>query len=109
MICLNKAEEGTFRHLTYNQSPPALAANQTTRQDLNGISNMREYVAAGQDDASGGGMGGMLGQTAWNDKLRDHAGPGLPMPHAQHARGRLCGMCRSCFVMISPNLPSQRC
>ncbi|TWU76205.1 hypothetical protein ED733_003760 [Metarhizium rileyi] len=70
MICLNKADEGSFRHLTYNQSPPALAANQTTRQDLNGISNLREYVAASQDDAFGGGTGGVLGDTAWIDKLR---------------------------------------
>ena len=70
MICLNRADEGSLRHLTYNQSPPALAANQTTRQDLNGISNLREYVAASQDDASGGGTGGMLGETPLTDKLR---------------------------------------
>ncbi|EFY93336.1 plasma membrane zinc ion transporter, putative [Metarhizium acridum CQMa 102] len=77
MICLNKADEGSFRHLTYNQSPPALAANQTTRQDLNGISNLREYVAANQDDASGGETGGMLGETPLNDKLRREGEPHL--------------------------------
>ncbi|KYK57608.1 plasma membrane zinc ion transporter [Drechmeria coniospora] len=65
MICLNKADEGTFRHLAWNQSPPALAADQTTRQDLNGISNLREYVAADQDDVGGGGGGvGALGPGA---------------------------------------------
>ncbi|KAF4595413.1 Zinc/iron permease [Ophiocordyceps camponoti-floridani] len=49
MICLNKADEAFSRHLAFNQSPPALAPNRTTRQDLNGISNLRQYVAAGQD------------------------------------------------------------
>ncbi|KFG82965.1 putative plasma membrane zinc ion transporter [Metarhizium anisopliae] len=77
MICLNRADEGSLRHLTYNQSPPALAANQTTRQDLNGISNLREYVAASQDDASGGGTGGMLGETPLTDKLRREGEPPL--------------------------------
>ncbi|KHN94550.1 Zinc/iron permease [Metarhizium album ARSEF 1941] len=85
MICLDKADEGSLRHLTYNQSPPALAANQTTRQDLNGISNLREYVAASQDDASGAGTGGMLGEAAFNDKLRRQAEPQLLMQTA-HAR-----------------------
>ncbi|KAK2597349.1 hypothetical protein QQS21_006046 [Conoideocrella luteorostrata] len=75
MICLNKADEGTFRHLTFNQSPPALAANATTRQDLNGISNLREYVASGQDDSSGGSSGGMLGQTALDEKLGPELDP----------------------------------
>jgi len=56
MICLSKANEGTFRHLTFNQSPGPLAAEHTTRQDMNGISNLREHVAADQDDDSGGGL-----------------------------------------------------
>merc|ERR1711937_262057 len=51
MICLSKADEGTF-----NQSPRPLAASSTTREDLNGIANLREHVASGQneDDAGGG-------------------------------------------------------
>lgn len=56
MICLSKADEGTFRHLTYNQSPSPLAAENTTCQDMNGIANLREHVAAHQDDDSGGGL-----------------------------------------------------
>ncbi|QPG95195.1 hypothetical protein C2857_007814 [Epichloe festucae Fl1] len=76
MICLNKADEGTFRHLAYNQSPPALASNATTRQDLNGISNLREYVAASQDGVSGGSPGGILGQAALDEKLHREVQPG---------------------------------
>ncbi|KAM5355187.1 hypothetical protein ACJ41O_001833 [Fusarium nematophilum] len=61
MICLSKADETFYRHLSWNQSPSPLAATHTTRQDLNGISNLREHVDAGQDDGSGGGNGGLLG------------------------------------------------
>ncbi|GJN75959.1 hypothetical protein PLICBS_010070 [Purpureocillium lilacinum] len=65
MICLNKADEGTFKHLSFNQSPPALAPSHTTRQDLNGIANLREFVAGGQDvnggDASAVGANGDRG------------------------------------------------
>ena len=56
MICLNKADEGTFKHLNWNQSPGALPADGTTCQDLNGISNLREHVRAGQDGAGGGSL-----------------------------------------------------
>lgn len=58
MICLSKADENAFRHLTWNQSPPSLASSHTTRQDLNGISNLRELVDAGQDDGAGIGSNG---------------------------------------------------
>lgn len=80
MICLSKAEEGAFRHLEYNQSPRPLAAESTTRQDLNGISNLREHVAAGQDGdggCNGGGTNG--GSTDMNEKML-HGGqpPGHP-------------------------------
>ena len=71
MICVSKADEGTFRHLSYNQSPQPLAANQTTRQDLNGISNLREHVAADQDDDAGGGT---LGSASSDEKWL-HQGP----------------------------------
>lgn len=46
MIYLNKADEASLRHLAWNQSPPALAPASTTRQDLNGIANLRQFVAA---------------------------------------------------------------
>ncbi|KJZ71598.1 hypothetical protein HIM_08992 [Hirsutella minnesotensis 3608] len=68
MICLDKADKAAFRHLTWNQSPPALAAGHTTRQDLNGISNLREYVAAGQDGVDGGGGSTSLGIGADSDE-----------------------------------------
>lgn len=55
MICLSKADEASLRHKAFNQSPRALSPESTTRQDLNGISNLREHVAADQDDGSGGG------------------------------------------------------
>jgi zinc transporter 1/2/3 len=56
MICLDKADEGAFKHLSWNQSPGALSADGTTCQDLNGISNLREHVGAGQDGAGGGSL-----------------------------------------------------
>ncbi|KAF5020924.1 hypothetical protein F66182_7076 [Fusarium sp. NRRL 66182] len=60
MICLSKADEAFYQRLTWNQAPSPLAATHTTRQDLNGISNLREHVDAGQDDGSGGGSGSIL-------------------------------------------------
>lgn len=55
MICVSKADEGSFKHLAWNQNPGPLAAHLTTREDLNGISNLREHVNAGQD--TGGALG----------------------------------------------------
>jgi solute carrier family 39 (zinc transporter), member 1/2/3 len=77
MICLSKADEGTFRHLEYNQSPRSLAAEHTTRQDLNGIANLREHVAAGQDGDGGCNSDGGGADT---DEKRRHGGqpPGGP-------------------------------
>lgn len=66
MICLSKADERSLRHLSFNQSPPALSAIQTTCQDLNGITNLREHVASDQDDGS---ICGTLGQDALDDSL----------------------------------------
>lgn len=103
MICLNKADEGTFRHLAYNQSPPALASNATTRQDLNGISNLREYVAASQDGVSGGSPGGMLGQAALDEKLHREVQPGNAAVLAPNAGRWPCGM--SCFHVITGRSP----
>ncbi|POR36133.1 Uncharacterized protein TPAR_03672 [Tolypocladium paradoxum] len=72
MICLDKPDEGSFKHLAWNQSPPALAPAQTTRQDLNGIANLRELVAAGQDALDGGAVLG-AGPAASDDKTRREA------------------------------------
>jgi zinc transporter 1/2/3 len=60
MICLSKADESFYQRLTWNQAPSPLAASHTTRQDLNGISNLREHVDAAQDDGSGGTAGSLL-------------------------------------------------
>lgn len=81
MICLSKADEFVFRHLSWNQSPSPLAAAQTTRQDLNGIANLREHVDADQDDGSGGCSGGSLG----TGDEKNHLGIQPPEP----SRGEL--------------------
>lgn len=67
MICLSKADEAAIRHLSYNQSPRALAPESTTCQDLNGISNLRELVASDQDDDDSGG-GATHGSADGDDK-----------------------------------------
>ncbi|KAH6900645.1 ZIP zinc transporter-domain-containing protein [Thelonectria olida] len=76
MICLSKADESIFRHLTWNQSPSPLAATHTTCQDLNGISNLREHVDAEQDDGSGDSSG------SWsvNSDKKSHPSPQPPKP-----------------------------
>jgi zinc transporter 1/2/3 len=73
MICLNKADEDAYKRLSWNQSPEPLAPESTTRQDMNGITNLRELVAGGQDadDAGGGGKSG----SGDNDEKWHHAGP----------------------------------
>ncbi|KAK7425737.1 hypothetical protein QQZ08_007836 [Neonectria magnoliae] len=76
MICLSKADEYVFRHLSWNQSPSPLAATHTTCQDLNGISNLREHVGADQDDGSGGSGGGLLG----TGDEKNHVGSRSPEP-----------------------------
>ncbi|TPX07711.1 uncharacterized protein E0L32_010607 [Thyridium curvatum] len=63
MICLSKPDENAFRHLTFNQSPSPLAAGHTTRQDFNGLCNLRAHVEGGQDDGSGGGGSSNGGQS----------------------------------------------
>lgn len=79
MICLSKADQRSLRHLSFNQSPPPLAASGTTCQDLNGNANLREYVDAGVED--GGGAGTLLGEAGLDDKLRREAhSPGLQRP-----------------------------
>lgn len=90
MICLSKADEAALRHLSYNQSPRPLAPEHTTRQDLNGISNIREHVAADQDDDAGGG--GSLGSGDADEKWY-HQGPspGHGLPLAMDAGRWYCG------------------
>lgn len=94
MICLSKADDKSVRHLSFNQSPSPLSASNTTCQDLNGMSNLREYVDAGVEDGGGGGT--QLGETALDEKLRrEMYSPGLK--EAQDA-GRWL---RSTFMHIS--------
>ncbi|TQV96459.1 hypothetical protein V2A60_003141 [Cordyceps javanica] len=90
MICLSKADEHSLRHLSFNQSPPALCPSQTTCEDLNGMTNLREHVAADQDDG-GGGNAGLLGADAQDERLRhDSRSPG-PLPKAVEATRWLNG------------------
>lgn len=67
MICLSKADEETFRRSTWNQTPSPLDAKHTTCQDMNGISNLREHVEAGQADGGGGCGGGLFDPSSSED------------------------------------------
>ena len=49
MNCPSRVDESIF-HDGWNQNPPALAADTTTRRDLNGIVNSRRHRDAGDDD-----------------------------------------------------------
>ena len=80
MICVSKADENFHRHLSWNQAPSPLAPTSTTRQDLNGISNLREHVNAGHADGNGM-IEGILGPGGQRIQLRNHSsdpgeGPG---------------------------------
>ena len=46
MNCPSRTDD-TLPHCDWNQNPPFLAPDLTTRQDLNGISNVRELKDAG--------------------------------------------------------------
>ncbi|CBF75421.1 putative plasma membrane zinc ion transporter [Aspergillus nidulans FGSC A4] len=46
MNCPSRTDD-TLPHCDWNQNPPFLAPDLTTRQDLNGISNVREFKDAG--------------------------------------------------------------
>lgn len=46
MNCPSRTDD-TLLHCDWNQNPPFLAPDLTTRQDLNGISNARELKDAG--------------------------------------------------------------
>jgi metal iron transporter len=50
MNCPSRTETSSSYHEGYNQSPPALAADLTTREDLNGRVNLREFNTKGTDD-----------------------------------------------------------
>lgn len=42
MNCPSRVDEDVLEHPDWNQSPPYLASDLTTCQDLNGIANIRE-------------------------------------------------------------------
>ncbi|KAI0385826.1 ZIP zinc transporter-domain-containing protein [Hypomontagnella monticulosa] len=63
MICVSRPDKNSFRHLTFNQSPSPFAAGHTTRQDFNGLCNLRAHVEGGQDDGSGSGGSSHSGQS----------------------------------------------
>ncbi|KAF4454975.1 hypothetical protein F53441_2632 [Fusarium austroafricanum] len=87
MICLSKADESFYQRLTWNQAPSPLAAMHTTRQDLNGISNLREHVDAGQDDGSGGTSGSLLNSHDESNNAGSH--PSEPFVGSSKDAGRL--------------------
>ncbi|KAL4729033.1 hypothetical protein ACLX1H_003441 [Fusarium chlamydosporum] len=86
MICLSKADESYYQRLTWNQAPSPLAATHTTRQDLNGISNLREHVDAAQDDGSGGTAGSLLNGHDDSNQAGSH--PAEPFDGAIKDAGR---------------------
>ncbi|PHH69564.1 hypothetical protein CDD80_6646 [Ophiocordyceps camponoti-rufipedis] len=88
MICLNKADEASSRHLAFNQSPPALSPGRTTRQDLNGISNLRQYVAAGQDVVPG--QDPFAGSSRARPDADHHGPPREPLAGEARAPGPCC-------------------
>lgn len=101
MICLSKADESYYQRLTWNQAPSPLAATHTTRQDLNGISNLREHVDAAQDDGSGGTAGSLLNGHDDSNQAGSH--PAEPFDGAIKDAGRqsrISGMSKN--LMIPP-------
>lgn len=56
MNCPSRTDD-TLLHAEWNQNPPFLAPDLTTRQDLNGISNARENK---EGDGNGSGSGQSL-------------------------------------------------
>ena len=52
--------EEDFEHPTWNQSPPFLAPDLTTRQDLNGIANSRVQRSGVSGAGAGAAQAGML-------------------------------------------------
>jgi hypothetical protein len=48
--------EDDLEHPTWNQNPPFLAPDLTTRQDLNGIANAREHRHGCRSAGNGGGF-----------------------------------------------------
>ncbi|KAF4991619.1 hypothetical protein FGRMN_7738 [Fusarium graminum] len=101
MICLSKADEAFYQRLTWNQAPSPLAASHTTRQDMNGISNLREHVDAGQDDGSGGTNGSLLnGHDDSNQAGGSHAsGPFKSSPKDAGRLSRISGS-SSCLKTV---------
>ncbi|KAM3555246.1 hypothetical protein MY1884_005697 [Beauveria asiatica] len=116
MICLSKADEHSLRHLSFNQSPPALSASQTTCEDLNGISNLREHVAADQDDG-GGANAGLLAADAQDERLRHAVRDPEPLSKAEEAGRWMNGPFLASHTAVpggdgqclrAPGSPSQR-
>lgn len=70
MICLSRPDESALQHLKWNQSPPPLAPDQTTCQDLNGICNLREHSAGHQGDGSQG-VNGCSFTVSGDEKCRE--------------------------------------
>lgn len=61
MNCPSRVDETLF-HEGWNQNPPALAADTTTRQDLNGIANLRQQRGPSpcdEDEKDKGRKGGL--------------------------------------------------
>lgn len=107
MICLSKADEDTYRRTTWNQAPSPLASRNTTCQDLNGISNLREHVEAGQADGGCGGAGGGLfdpsstGDTTGGDENDISPGPRAIGGTAMQPDGRSSKIARMMLVLLT--------
>jgi hypothetical protein len=79
--------EDDLEHPTWNQNPPFLAPDLTTRQDLNGIANTREHRHGCSETGSGLGF--------FNDEK-------------QAADGRVCDRDRDSLVPSFPAMSGRK-
>ncbi|KAL2753562.1 hypothetical protein ACRALDRAFT_1082896 [Sodiomyces alcalophilus JCM 7366] len=78
MNCPSRTDGATLEHPEWNQSPPFLAADLTTCEDLNGIVNARAHRRGGKDDVCLEGSSEKLDHLTHPHFDPDSPGPGLP-------------------------------
>lgn len=101
--------EDDLEHPTWNQNPPFLAPDLTTRQDLNGIANAR--VQRSRCSGAGAAMDGMLAEKG--TMIGEFASPEQGRPATDPATGAGCywpaGMYRYPYCLPASSLQLQEC